>query len=258
MANRTFAAMRKMFNWAFAQGIIESSPCTGVTAPAKPNKRDRVLSDDEIKAIMRATQDVSSNPFNGIVQLLVYTAQRRTEVAQMQWDELNLDACQWTLPASRSKNGKSHIVHLSRPALDVLNSINNLGSYVFTTHPKGEKPFQNYGHAKTKLDTACEVTGWVLHDIRRTVVTGIANMGIPPHIADKLLNHQSGTISGVAAVYQRAEFMDERREALISWASYVTALLDEPDANATEENTRSQGEREKASNIIQFNQAAQQ
>ena len=247
-ANRTLAALRKMFNWSLSHGIIDSSPCTGISAPTKERPRDRFLSDDELTVVMRAIQEFDA-PYSGIVKMLVYTAARRSEIAEMKWDEINIDAKTWTLPSSRAKNSKTHIVHLSQPALEVLANTPHYGPYVFTTD--GKTPFQNLGHSKRALDDTSGVTDWWLHDIRRTVVTAIAGMGIPPHIADALLNHKSGTISGVAAVYQKNEFLPERRDALDRWAEHVQSLLGDPG-----ENTAPQGEREQAkrtSNVIPLN-----
>lgn len=226
MANRVFATTRKMFNWAFSQGIVESSPCSGVTKPAKDIARDRVLTDDELVSVLGAAHDISK-PFNGIVQLLIYTAQRRSEVAEMEWDELDLNACQWVLPETRSKNGKAHTVHLSQPAVYILNSIPKLGRYVFATNPQGEKHFMNYSRGKNQLDDASGVVDWRLHDIRRTVATGMGEMKILPHIIENILNHQSGTISPVLRVYLRTEGLEECCDALDRWAAHVTGLLQE-------------------------------
>jgi hypothetical protein len=87
------------------------------------------------------------------------------------------------------------------------------------------RPFNDFSRHKLELDRASGATGWVLHDLRRTAVSGMAGLGVPPHVADKILNHQSGTISGVAAVYQRHEFLAERKQALIAWSDHVTGLL---------------------------------
>jgi integrase len=110
----------------------------------------------------------------------------------------------WILPSERTKNGKPHIVHLSEPAIAVLKEMKKEGEYVFST--SGKIRFQAFSTAKRELDEASGVTGWPLHDLRRTCVSGMARLGIPPHVADKILNHQAGTISGVAAVYQRHDF----------------------------------------------------
>ena len=162
--------------------------------------------------------------FGAIIQMLILTAQRRNEVSEMTWIELDLNNDIWTIPSSRTKNEKPHFVHLSEQATAVLSSVLNVGAFTFTTN--GTTPFKGFSKAKKRLDDISGVTGWRLHDIRRTVTTGMASLGIAPHVADKVMNHQSGTISGVAAVYQRHEFLDERKTALEAWGRYVQSLLD--------------------------------
>jgi integrase len=129
------------------------------------------------------------------------TGQRREEVAQLKWDEVDEKTRSWSIPGSRTKNKKAHIVHLSELAWKVIQRCPTSGPYVFGTS-RG-KNFQTFGELKRALDKRCGVTGWRLHDFRRTIVFGMARLGVPPHVADKILNHQAGTISGVAAVYQR-------------------------------------------------------
>ena len=141
----------------------------------------------------------------------------------MRWAELDLPVRTWTIPAVRSKNGKPHIVHLSDAAVDVLAGLPRVADLVFTTN--GRTPFQAWSKAKRELDQRSAISGWTLHDLRRTVVSGMARLGIPPHIADKILNHQSGTISGVAAVYQRHQFLTERRDALDRWSDHVHRVV---------------------------------
>ncbi|MBK5198908.1 MAG: site-specific integrase, partial [Methyloceanibacter sp.] len=197
------------------------SPANGLTAPAREKARDRVLEDDELALIIRAARQIDG-PYGGIVELLALTGQRREEVAQLTWDEVDLASQTWTLPASRTKNGKRHIVHLSNDAIAVLNRSPNMGDFVFSL--SGTKPFQSFSAAKRELDKLSSVSDWRLHDLRRTCVSGMARLGVAPHVADKVLNHQTGTISGVAAVYQRHEFLAERKDALDRWGAHVTGL----------------------------------
>ena len=151
------------------------------------------------------------------------TAQRRDEVARITSDELDIEQGIWTLPKSRTKNGKPHIVHLSNEAIVVLNRANKIGPFVFSID--GAKPFQEFSRAKCELDELSGVKDWRLHDLRRTCVSGMARLGIPPHVADKILNHQAGTITGVAAVYQRHDFLAERKDALEQWGAHVRKIL---------------------------------
>src|SRR5262245_10567361 len=232
MANRTLAALRKFLNWCVARGIIDKSPADGAEAPGREAKRDRVLTDDELRRVMVAARRIGF-PYGSIVELLAITGQRREEVASMCWAELDLPARTWTIPAARSKNNKPHIVHLSDSAVRVLDQVPKIElppdqdaaettALVFTTN--GRTPFQGFSKLKTQLDELSGVTDWTLIDLRRSVVQWMVRLGVAPHIADKVLNHQSGAISGVAAVYQRHEFLVERHDALDRWGSHVERL----------------------------------
>jgi integrase len=221
-ANKTLKTLKTFLRWCVGRAVLDQSPADGVPLPAKEISRDRILTDDELARVIIAARKISG-PYGGIVELLALTAQRREEVARASSDELDLEQRIWTLPKSRTKNGKPHIVHLSHEAIVVLNRANKIGPFVFD----GAKPFQEFSRAKRELDELSGVKGWRLHDLRRTCVSGMARLGIPPHVADKILNHQAGTISGVAAVYQRHDFLSERKEALERWGTHVRKILTE-------------------------------
>jgi integrase len=204
------------------RAILDQSPAEGVPSPAKEVARDRVLSDDELARAILAAREVDDR-YGGIVELLALTGQRREEVARLAWDELDLTQQVWAIPKSRTKNAKPHVVQLSDQSIAVLRRMERRGPYVFAAH--GTKPFQHFAVAKRKLDELSKVTGWRLHDLRRTCVSGMARLGVAPHVADKILNHQSGTISGVAAVYQRHEFLRERKDALERWGAHVAKIV---------------------------------
>jgi integrase len=190
--------------------------------PAKEVTRDRVLTEDELVRVIVAARTMDE-PYGAIVEFLALTGQRREEVARCTWDEIDLRARVWTLPRERTKNAKHHTVHLSDQAIAVLSGTRKLGKFVFSR--TGKNPFQGFSSAKRELDILSGVTGWRLHDLRRTCVSGMARLGVAPHVADKILNHQSGTISGVAAVYQRHDFLAERNDALEQWAAHVVRLI---------------------------------
>jgi integrase len=221
MANRVLAAVRKFFNWCVGRGILELSPCSGITAPAREQARHRVLTDEELALVLDAARQLGF-PFGSIVEVLIMTGQRRDEVGRMRWEDLNLERKLWVIPGEHAKNGKPHLVHLSEPVLALLEAAPRTGELVFSGD--GKTMFQGYSKAKAKLDTHSGVGDWTLHDLRRTVVSGMAGLGVAPHVADKILNHQSGTISGVAAVYQRHEFLNERKDALQLWGQHVSSL----------------------------------
>jgi len=223
-ANKTLRSIKTFMRWCVGRAVLDQSPAEGVPLPSKEVARDRVLDDNELAQVILAARTIGG-PYGGIVELLALTGQRREEAARLQRTELNLTQRVWTLPKSRTKNAKGHVVHLSEQSMAVLKRQNQTGSYLFSL--LGTKPFQEFSRAKLLLDQLSGVTGWRLHDLRRTCVSGMAGIGIAPHVADKILNHQTGTISGVAAVYQRHEFLWERREALERWGAHIAKIVAE-------------------------------
>jgi integrase len=221
-ANKTLKVIKTFLRWCVGRAVLDRSPAEGVPMPAKVVTRDRVLTDGELAQVILAARQMSG-PYGGIVELLALTGQRREEVAAMTWGELDLHRRVWTLPKSRTKNAKEHAVHLSEQSMAVLLHTTVRGPFVFTV--LGSKPFREFSRTKRQIDEFSGVTGWRLHDLRRTCVSGMARIGIPPHVADKILNHQSGTISGVAAVYQRHNFLDERKGALERWGAHIAKIV---------------------------------
>jgi integrase len=220
-AHKLLKALKRFFSWCLGRAILEASPAIGIQSPLKATSRDRVLTDEELASVLRGARHIGGAN-GGIVELLILTGQRREEVTQMTWEELDLERRTWSLPGFRTKNGRAHVVHLSPEGLNLLARQERLGPYVFSPT---RRPFQSFSRLKRELDGICGVTNWRLHDLRRTCVSGMAGLGIAPHVADKILNHQSGTISGVAAVYQRHEFMAERKDAVERWGAHVSRLL---------------------------------
>jgi integrase len=227
-ANKTLKVIKTFLRWCVGRAVLDRSPAEGVPMPAKVVTRDRVLTDGELAQVILAARQMSG-PYGGIVELLALTGQRREEVAAMTWGELDLHRRVWTLPKSRTKNAKEHAVHLSEQSMAVLLRTTVRGPFVFTV--LGSKPFREFSRTKRQIDELSGVTGWRLHDLRRTCVSGMARLGIPPHVADKILNHQSGTISGVAAVYQRHDFLDERNGALERWGAHIAKIVVDASSN---------------------------
>ncbi len=221
-ANKALKAIKTFLRWCVGRAVLDQSPADGVPLPTKEVARDRVLSDDELARIILAAREMGG-PYGGIIEFLVLTGQRREEAARATWDEFDLGGKTWLLPNTRTKNAKPHIVHLSDQSLAVLERLPRSGEFVFSA--SGSRPFTAFSWAKRHLDDISGVKAWRLHDLRRTCVSGMAGVGVPPHVADKILNHQSGTISGVAAVYQRHEFMAERKHALDIWGGHVEDIL---------------------------------
>jgi integrase len=228
-ANKALKAIKTFLRWCVGRAVLDQSPAEGVPLPSKEVARDRVLDDNELAQVILAARKIAG-PYGGIVELLTLTGQRREEVARLPWEEVDLARQLWTLPKSRTKNAKAHLVHLSEQSMAVLTHADHRGPYVFSL--LGTKPFPGFSRAKRRLDQLSGVTGWRLHDLRRTCVSGMARLGIAPHVADKILNHLSGTISGVAAVYQRHEFLAERREALERWGTHVAHIVAEASSDS--------------------------
>jgi integrase len=226
-ANRTFAAVRKLFNWCVARDIIAASPCAGVKPPTAERSRDRVLSDHELRLVWQAAEKIGW-PFGPLVKLLALTGQRRDEVAQMRWDELDLEAALWTLPRERVKTDQPHEVPLSPAAVKVLKPVPRIAGspFVFTTN--GKAPSSGYSKGKRRLDALLprEMPDWRLHDLRRTAASGMARLGIDLPVIEKVLNHASGSFAGIVGVYQRHSFAEEKCAALDAWGHHVEQLVD--------------------------------
>lgn len=231
-ANKALKWIKTFFNWCVGRAVLDHSPADGIPAPTKEVARDRVLSDDELGRVILAARTMAGG-YGSLVEFLALSGQRREEVARLRWDELDLDHSIWTIPGARTKNGKPHIVHLSAQALALIARTKRDAPFVFAT--QSGNSVQTFSQLKRALDAACGVQDWCLHDFRRTCVSGMAGLGIPPHIADKILNHQAGTISGVAAVYQRHQFLAERRVALERWGAHLESVILTAHAQALKE-----------------------
>jgi integrase len=224
-ANRIVSYTRRMFNWFVERGIVDASPMVGVKAPRREKPRDRILSDDELQRVIAACRK-EAFPFGDYVLMLMATAQRRTEVANMRWSEINLDEKIWEIPAERSKNGKPHTVPLTAFAVAILEDIPRFidCDLIFTTTKT--TPISGITKMHRRISESSGTSGWRLHDLRRTAATNMAKRRIPPHVVGKVLNHVSGTISGVAAVYNRYGYDAEKREALTKWGDFLERLQD--------------------------------
>ena len=226
MANRTLAAVRKLFNWALANDIVAASPCAGIERPAPEQDRDRVLEDHELRLVWQAA-DAEGWPFGPIVKLLILTGQRLNEVAGLRWGEIDLDARLWTLRPERVKNNEHHEVPLSEAAIEIIQALPRIGgdnSYLFSRD--GERPVTAFSRAKDRIDrTAPLAQRWTFHDLRRTMTSGMARLQIALPVIEKVLNHKSGTFRGVVRVYQRHNFSDEKRHALERWGTHVADLV---------------------------------
>ena len=177
------------------------------------------------------------SPIGAIVRLLMLTGQRREEVAGMTWAELSEDLATWTIPATRTKNGIPHLVPLSQPARELLHALpSDRPGDVQGAHQRaklalvfpGERgtPFSGWSKAKSALDTASGVSGWWLHDLRRTLATGLQRLGVRLEVTEAVLNHLSGSRAGVVGIYQRHDWAEEKRAALDAWSAHLLAAAE--------------------------------
>jgi integrase len=247
-ANRTLAAVRKLFNWALQRGIIETSPAALVEMPGPERKRERTLAADEIRAVWAATGELGY-PFGHFFRMAFATGQRREEVAQMRTADANETDRIWTLSSEMTKAGRTHVVPLSRLALDILGEAREAArllfgepedadpaNYVFTT--RGNRPISGYSKAKARLDRIIaegrseaglpNLEPWTIHDLRRTVGTGLGKLGISRFIIARVLNHADRTVTGI---YDRYEYVDEKRYALETLGRYLENLIAPAGAN---------------------------
>jgi integrase len=226
MASRTGAYGRACYHWAVKRGALEANPFAHL--PLVPTaKRERVLSDTELAAVWKAIE--TGGAFNSIVRMLIMTGQRREDVAGMSWSEISRDLATWTIPAARAKNGAEHLVPLSPQAQAILHAAPRLDG-VDVVFPGLHGPFNGFSKAKAALDRASAVTDWRLHDLRRTVATGLQKLGVRLEVTEAILNHVSGSRAGIVGVYQRHEWKDEKRAALAAWGQHVETIVEGQEA----------------------------
>ena len=242
-----FAILSRMMNWAVGRGDIVTNPMAGMTRPPAVTSRDRVLDDAELATIWKAAGKLR-HPLRAFYRVLMLTGQRREEVAGMNWGELDRPNAVWTLPADRTKNGVTHIVPLA-PA--VLNELDLLSLVWQERHqvagpnqahwPKlgpvmsfhGDVSLSCFSQAKKFLDVEVErdlnggllLQKWRVHDLRRTMATGFQRLGVRFEVTEAALNHVGGSKSGVAGIYQRYDWRDEKRVAFEKWALHILALI---------------------------------
>jgi integrase len=232
MANRTLAAIRKFYSWAVERDMVGASPVSNVSALGREEKRDRVLDDVEIMAFWEGC-DKLGWPFGPLFQMLLVTAQRRDEVARMRWQDVDLDAGTWIIPAEMTKSRREHSVPLSPLSLDILSNVPRMGGHVFSSNLRGDKPVSGFNKSKKRLDGLSGLDGWRLHDLRRTAASGMARLNAPPHVLGKVLNHAPASLQGVTAIYNRYAYEPQKREALEAWAEHIKAVLEQRPLAAT-------------------------
>ncbi len=217
------AVARTFFRWAVSRRYLRHSPLEGMQI-AKLPARDRVLHNKELAAVYRAARNYGY-PFGHIVQLLILSGQRCGEIAALHRDWIDFDKQTITLPASITKNGRHHTFPFGPTTKRVLEDCPMSDGLLFPARGAPGNPFSGWSKCKAKLDEQLDaVAPWTLHDLRRTFSTGHAALATPPHITERLLNHVNGTISGVAAIYNRYRYVDEMRAAVTLWEKHLTRL----------------------------------
>jgi integrase len=235
-AKRALVYLRSFFNWCAERDILTVVPTDRIRSLHPEVKRDRVLSDEELRYVLAAIE-LEDSVFGPLIRVLLLTGQRRAEVAGLRWSELrNLNRADalWEIPAERTKNKQSHLVPLSPAVRKIIYSLPRISDLVFTT--TGETPVSGFGRAKERLDVhinamreadgLTHILPWTLHDLRRTMVTTMnEQLGVAPHVVEAVVNHMSGLAkAGVAGVYNRALYMEDRRAALWDWSKYADRL----------------------------------
>ena len=224
-SNRIRAALKHFTNWAFQRSYLETDIGASLPKRTKERARERVLSISEVQTIWRASFEMKG-VWGSILRLLLLTGQRRGEILNLRWDEVDFAKRQIVKSGEVTKNGKPHITHLSEPALNELAGLNDKQSgLVFTT--TGHSPISGISRMKKRLDNHLgnAVDPWRLHDIRTALATALAEAGEPENVVDRILNHSaSGSApSAVARVYNKAEQLPQRAKALDKWAEIVTS-----------------------------------
>ena len=223
-ANHAFAALRTFFNWCVQRGLLQINPMTGLKRPAKTPSRERVLRAEELAAVWHAAGECAY-PYGTIVRLLILTGQRRGEVANMAWHQIDLEAQTWLIPASLTKSNRAHLLPLSPGVMAVLGTIPRLSAnLLFPTAHRNDQPVGSFARFKTELNGRVGFSDWTLHDLRRTFSTNMAKWQIaPPHIIERILNHTNPASLGghVAQIYNRHAYFAEMKDCMCRYEQYL-------------------------------------
>jgi integrase len=220
-ANRLHGYLHRFFKWCVGRDLIEVNPLAGIDKPGEAKSRERVLTDAELKAVW-TTADQTGWPIGTIVQLLILTGARRGEIAELRWDEIHGNEIH--LSGERTKNGRAHIIPLTPTVLDLLAKAPRLLDCPFVFSLNGKGPVNSWSKDKARLNERCQVKDWTLHDLRRTLATGLERLGVSLQVVEAILGHTAGSKRGVVGIYQRHDYAKEKRDALEQWSQYLLTL----------------------------------
>jgi integrase len=219
-SNRARATLSKFYRWAIGEGICDHSPVAGTNKRAENNPRDRSLSDAEAAAVWLGAPD---NDYGRILKLILLTGCRRDEIGSLKWSEIDTEARTITLPRERTKNGQEHVVPLSDAVLAIIADIKRGDRELVFGKRSNNAGFSDWSHSKAELDEVVKLKeDWTLHDLRRTVRTGLGKLGVQPHIAEAVLNHLPPRL---IRTYDRNTYMAEKKAALDLWASHLMVAV---------------------------------
>ena len=219
-ANRALAHTRKFFGWLVERGYLDYSPVAYIKPRHQEQEREKVLTDDEIRAIWIASEAMSG-PYSAWIKLLLLCGQRRLETASLRRSQI-IDNC-WHLSGADTKNKQLHITPLSKQAMALVERLSKQdGEFLIKTGRTGDKPVNGFSKAKAQLDRLSGVQDWKFHDIRRTVATNLSKLGVDRFLLQRIVNH---TDSGVTAIYDRYSYLEEKREALQRWADRLDDII---------------------------------
>lgn len=216
MARNFHTSLHRLFKWAKGRDIIDANPFADMEKPGGAVRRDRVLTDEELVKVWRASDQLGA--YGPAIKLLILTGARREEIAKLRRNEI--DGNFITLSGERTKNGEPHIIPLSTAALSVLGDIQQGDGFVFAAG------LPDWSHSKKKLDKLAEIQAWHIHDLRRTAATGLQRLGIALQVTEAVLGHTGGSRAGIIGVYQRHDYAAEKRAALEAWGAHVMALVE--------------------------------
>jgi integrase len=226
-ANRALARIKAVLNWGVEEDLVEANVAQGVKRPTEEAPVDRVLNDDELRAVWQGTEALGY-PAHEFARLLILTGQRRDDVRLMAWEEIDLVNRVWTIPRDRYKSGRPHLVPLPEAAVEILKALpfRDRGGFVLSLNG-GTKPYSNVTKPKRRLDKVSGATGWTWHDLRRTCRTTLSRLGIRREVAERVIGHSVG--GKLDKVYDLWEFSAEKRAALKAWAAHVEGIESDDD-----------------------------